>query len=212
MSDYTIVLFKNRTKKKILKKFKTFNNAKKYYDKLCNENKSIIFDKQTENGVSCEYEIAIVGDNNNQTPIYVRDEYGRQVKKEIEGEDLSILYISKFKKEELIYDVKNSKRINLETFLRKYVPKVGVKLISKINHKIVVQKDLDFYLFSLKSDDESSRFIDALSNEFMKNGRIDTIFVKDTSKEQKKYIYDLLESNGFSKTILYRRFTTFPKE
>ena len=41
------------------------------------------------------------------------------------------------------------------------------------------------------------------------NNRMDCIIVSDSSKEQKKYLYNLLESKGISKKVLYRRSTTF---
>lgn len=212
MDNYTIVLFKNKVKKRIIKKFKTFNNAKKFFDKIKEDNKSVIFDVKTENGKSCNYEITLVGKKTNEGNLYVRDEFGRQIKIEIEDPDFSILEISPFKKEEYIFDIKNSKRIPVSIFLRKYLPKVGVKLVSKINHKISVQQDSNIDLFSLKSEEDCDRFIDLMSQYFMEQGRIDTIWVKDTSIEQKKYLYNILESQGYSKSILYRRFTTFSKE
>ena len=55
--NYQIVLFKNKTKKKIIKKFKTFDRAKKFYDNLVKESQSVIFGMKTENGKPCEYEI-----------------------------------------------------------------------------------------------------------------------------------------------------------
>lgn len=212
MDNYTIVLFKNKVKKRIIKKFKTFNNAKNFFDKLKEENKSVIFDVKTENGRSCNYEIALVSKKTNNAPLYVRDDFGRQVKIEIEDPEFSIIHISPFKKEEHIFDIKNSKRISVSTFLRKYLPKVGVKLVSKINHKISVQHDSQIDLFSLKSEEDCDRFIDVMSTHFMDEGRIDTIWVKDTSMDQKKYLYNILESQGYPKSILYRRFTTFNRE
>jgi hypothetical protein len=211
MDNFTIILFKNKTKKRIIKKFKTYTRAKSFYDKLIDENKSIIYDVQTENGKSCKYEIALVGKGNNSESYYVRDEFGRQVKVELDDDGFNILQINHYKKEEFIFDIKKKKRISVVNFLKMYLPKVGVKLVSKLNHKICVQKDSDFFLFSLKSNDDCDRFIDSLLINFMENSRIDTIFVKDTSTEQKKYLYDVLESNGYPKSILYRRFTTYTR-
>ena len=71
-------------------------------------------------------------------------------------------------------------------------------------------KDEDIKLFSLKNEKESSRFIDCLSLYFFKINRSDCLFIKDYSSPQRKYLYSLLESNGFDKKILYRKFTTYP--
>jgi hypothetical protein len=96
--------------------------------------------------------------------------------------------------------------------MRKHLPKVGVKLWSKINNKIVIQHDSDINLFSLKSEDDCDRFVDGVSNYMINKGRIDTIIVKDSSPQQKKYLYDLLSINGIPKSVLYRRFTTYKRE
>jgi hypothetical protein len=212
MDNYTIVLFKNKTKKKIIKKFKTYKRCKKFFDDLLDANKSVIFDVETENGKVCNYEIALVEKSSvNAQSYFVRDDFGRTIKVEMADPDFTILQISQFKKEEMLYDIKNSKRISVSSFLKKYLPKVGVKLVSKINHKIAVQNDEQVNLFSLKSESDCNRFMDLLSNHLMNEGRIDTILVKDSSKEQKKYLYNLLESNGYSKSVLYRRFTTYTR-
>ena len=39
----------------------------------------------------------------------------------------------------------------------------------------------------------------------------DCIIVPDSSKQQKKYLYSLLESKGITKSILYKKSTTFFK-
>lgn len=211
MDNFTIVLFKNKTKKKIIKKFKTKQNAKKYYDKLINENKQVIFGVETENGKSCVFELGLVSKNENFNSYFIRDEFGRSIKIELDDSNFSIVELHPYKKEELIYDIKNSKRINFTKFIKTYLPKVGVKLLSKLNNKIIVQKDSDVDLFSLKSEDDSDRFIDEISSYMIKENRIDTIIVKDSSSVQKKYLYDLLNENGFPKSILYRRFTTYKR-
>jgi len=35
--------------------------------------------------------------------------------------------------------------------------------------------------------------------------------VKDYSSAQRKYLYGILESNGFDKKVLYRKFTSLPQ-
>jgi tricorn protease-like protein len=49
----------------------------------------------------------------------------------------------------------------------------GLKLVSKLNNKIVVQNDDKFNLFTLKNDNDSSRFIDKLSELFIEQKRFD---------------------------------------
>ena len=84
------------------------------------------------------------------------------------------------------------------------------KLVSKLNNKVVVQNDDKFNLFTLKNDYDSSRFIDTLSELFIEQKRFDCMFVKDYSNAQRKYLYNLLIENGFSKSYLQRQTTTHP--
>ena len=122
-----------------------------------------------------------------------------------------IIFFNSNKVEELIYDVKTKEKISVPKFIKTYLPKTSIKLLSKLNNKVVLQNDDKINLFSLKSEDDADRFLDSLSNHLISNGRLDCILVKDTSKSQKKYLYDVLQSQGIDKSVLYRRFTTFRK-
>jgi hypothetical protein len=87
-----------------------------------------------------------------------------------------------------------------------------LKVVSVLNNKIIVQKDDDIKLFSLKNEDDSMRFIESLSSYFLKNKRNDCLFVKDDSTPQRKYLLTLLSNSGYDKKVLYRKFTTFPRQ
>ena len=120
-------------------------------------------------------------------------------------------HYSKFDKIEfLIFDVQKKKKITTKDLIKTYLKTDGLKMISVLNNKIVVQKDEDIKLFSLKNVKESSSFIDCLSSYFFKIKRGDCLFVKDYSIAQRKSLYQLLESSGIDKKILYRKFTTLP--
>ena len=94
--------------------------------------------------------------------------------------------------------------------IHKYFKGDGLKMLSVLNNKAILQKDEETYLFSLKNESECSRFVDCLSSYFFKTKRGDCLFIKDYSSAQRKYLYNLLESNGFDKKVLYRKFTTYP--
>lgn len=206
---YLIVLFKNKERKKIIKKFKTIERAKKFYEDKINDNK-IYFDKKVENGKSCEFELALVEmDPKDFENYFIKDDLGRQVKVETDDSKYKILKISDYKIEDFIYDIQKDKRLNFITFIRNYIPREGIKLISKLNNKVVIQNDDNFYLFSLKSEDESKRFLIVLENYMLSNKRMDSIIVSDDSNKQKKYLYELLSSKGIPKSILYKKSTTF---
>lgn len=211
MENYIIVLFKNKKRKRIIKKFITLSRSKLLYDKLLKVSNDIIFDVQFENGSPCKYELGLIEMSANQlVPVYITDEMGRNIKVKLEDDNMTLLQISSYKKEELIFDIQKNKKITLNELIKSYLKGDGLKMISILNNKVIVQKDEIINLFSLKTEEESSRFIDCLSYYFFKIKRGDCLFVKDSSLPQRKYLYELLSSKGIDKKILYRKFTTHP--
>ena len=211
MENYLVVLFKNKKRKRIIKKFVTLSRAKSFFNKLISESDEVIFDVLIENTKDCKFELSLIEMVTNQSaPVYITDEYGRNIKVKIEDDGMSILQIKPYREEELIFDVQKKKKITTKDLIKTYLKTDGLKMISVLNNKIVVQKDEDIKLFSLKNEKESSRFIDCLSSYFFKIKRGDCLFIKDYSSPQRKYLYSLLESNGFDKKVLYRKFTTYP--
>lgn len=212
MENYLIVLFKNKVRHKILKKYITFKRAKNYFENLKKENEDVIFEKLIVNGYDSTFEVGLVEKSNNQlVPVYITDEMGRNVKVKLENEGMTLIEISIFKVEEEIFDLQQGLRIRTKDLIKKYLKSDGVKMISSLNNKIIVQSEDEIYLFSTKNSSESERFLDCLSNFFYRIKRRDCLFVKDISKAQKKYLYSILESKGFDKKVLYRKFTTFPR-
>jgi len=212
MENYIVVLFKNKKRKRIINKFITYNKAINFFEKLKKENDKIIFNKLVENTENCEYELSLIEYSSNRLiPIYLTDEIGRNIKVKIEDDNLTIVKIIPYKIEDTIYDLQKKEKITSQKFLKSYLGGDGLKMISTLNNKIIVQKDDEIYLFSLKSESESSRFIDCLSLYFFKIKRGDCLFIKDYSSPQRKYLYSLLESKGFDKKKLYRKFTTHPR-
>lgn len=214
MFSYLVVLFKNKERKKIIKKFVTFDKANSFYNSLLNKSSEIIFDKKYENGKNCEYEIGLVqyGFSKEQTPVYVTDEMGRNIKVKLEDNEHSLIKLSRYKQEELVYDITKNEKLSFDAFIKKYLKNDTLKVVSLLNNKIIVQKDEDIKLFSLKNEDDSMRFIESLSIYFLKNKRNDCLFVKDDSTPQRKYLLTLLSNSGYDKKILYRKFTTFPRQ
>jgi hypothetical protein len=209
--NYLIVLFKNKVKKKIIKKFKTSNRANNFYESLLSESNDVIFNKEYENGVQVNYEIAILEKTSGTfLPVFLKDELGRNIKVKLEDSDFSIKKINPYYVEELILDITLNKKINSLEFIKLYLDCSGLKLLSKLNNKIVIQNDNTINLFTLKNDYDSSRFIDVMSEIFMNHQRLDGMFVKDYSNAQRKYLYNILIENGYSKNYLQRQSTTHP--
>jgi len=211
MENYLVVLFKNKKRKRIIKKFVTLSRAKSFFNQLIVESDDVIFETIIENAKDSKFELGLIELSTNQSsPVYVTDEFGRSIKVKLEDEGMSILQIKPYRDEELLYDVQKKKKITSKDLIKSYLKGDGLKMISVLNNKIILQKDEDIKLFSLKNEQESSRFIDCLSSHFFKIKRGDCLFIKDFSSPQRKYLYNLLESNGFDKKVLYRKFTTYP--
>jgi hypothetical protein len=207
--NYFVVLFKNKQKKKIINKFKTYDKAKGFYDKLIKESEEVFFDKRTENGQECEFELALMEKNSDSHEnVYIKDNLGRTIKVQTDDNELKIKMISDYRIEEDFIDYKTKEKINFHKFESKYLKGVGVKLISKLNNKIIVQQDENINLFTFKSENDCEKFLDDLTLKFQKEKRIDCLIVKDSSSPQKKYLYNILTKNGFPIDYLQRYSTT----
>ena len=208
--NYLIVVFKNKSKQKIIKKFKTSNRASDFYKSILEKNDEVIFETKHENGNYVDYEIALLEKKGNTLfPIYTKDEMGRNVKLEFDDDEYNIVKISSYRVPEQIHDYQTKNRISVETFINKYLSKTGVKLVSKLNNKIVVQNEDNVNLFKMKNELDAQRLIENLTQRFIKLKRGDCMFVLDVSSPQRKYLYKLLIDKGYDVNYLYRKETTY---
>lgn len=213
MANYLVVLFKDKKKKRIINKFITSKRAQDFFNTKMKESDEIIFDVKYEAGKECFYELGIIQMSSSQeSPVYMTDSLGRNIKVKLDEDGKSLIKISPYKKEEKIFDLQKNKKISVRELIKNYLKGDGVKMISMLNNKIIVQEDEKVFLFTLKNENESARFIDCLSSHFHKIKRGDCLFVKDFSTPQKKYLYKLLEEKGIDKKILYRKFTYLPRQ
>ena len=212
MENFIIVLFKNKKKKKIIKGYATEKNALSKYNELIKSN-NIPFKVVFENSERCDYEIGLLTKNEDyQIPLFKTDEVGRNNNVFIEGDsDYTIKRMEDYSIEEMIFDWSLNRRISFDDFISIYCPKKEVKVISKLHNKIVVQNNEIFNLFSLKNEEDSERFLQTLESYFYNLNRNDSIFVRDESTVNRKWMYQLLENNGFDRKRLYRQKTTFSK-
>ena len=205
---YLIVLFKNKERKKILKKFKTFQRANSYFTGLTNT--EVIYDKKVENGLPVDFEIGLLEkDSNDFNILYKKDNLGRQIKVEVDDPEFKIIKVSDYKIEEFLFDLQTNKKISFKKFYNQYLKGGGLKFISSLNNKIIIQEDDNYSLFSLKCEPETSRFLKTLSDVLYTNKRSDCVVVPETTKDHKRFLYSELEKKGIAKSTLYRRSTTY---
>jgi len=206
---YHIHIFKNKVLYKKLKTFKSYDRAKKFFDKKYQESEKIYFDVQIKNTKPIKFELLLVEDNQTGQPkLFKVDELGRNVKIVTDTNQFSIIDVKPYKIPEKIFDIKKKKKVTLLDFVNDYLKFKELKVVYSINNKIVVQKDDKYTLFSCKDELESLRFLDGVSKYSLNNGRKDIMVVIDTSTPQKKYIYKNLIEQGYNIKMLYRKKTT----
>lgn len=211
--DYLIVLFKNKERYKIIKNYKTYKNAFSLYNKLVKENDEVVFDVQTENGRTVKYEIALLEKTSEKLlPVFMTDEIGRNVSIQVDDPNYSMLRISEYKIPEKLHNISTNERVDTNKIIKKYLSTNPLKVVSKLNNKIIIQEDDVFNLFSLKTIDDAERFLNCIERYLINNSKKNCMVVKDSSSEQKKYLYEVLSNQGFNKNMLYRTSTTHPKD
>lgn len=159
-----------------------------------------------------KYELGLARKNDGKfSNYYFKDNLGRQIKLDLEDSDYELIDISEFRIEEKFIDNQKNKKITLIEFYNDYLVTNTIKLVFILNNKLFVQEDNNFKMFTFKTEKETLRFLDSLSKFLIENEKTNCILINDVSSFQKKYLYDLLESNGFDKSLLYRKFTTYRK-
>jgi hypothetical protein len=210
--NFQIVLFKNKIKKKIINKFKTLKKTVAQFNKLLEESNDVIFPVKYENGTSSTYELSILEKRKtNNEKLFIKDEFGRQIKVNLDDDDFTINKIVSYNIEEEFLDYQTKKKINSKEFIQKYLKVTGIKMISKLNNKVIVQINENYKLFTFKNDSDSNRFLDELGQYLRKINKNDCILVKDYSTIHRKYLYDILVNQGFPRSYLQRHSTTHPK-
>jgi hypothetical protein len=210
-NNYLIVLFKNKKRRKIIKRYATEKNAIESFNRIVKDN-NVLFEKVIENATLVNYEIGLLSKNSNvQKSLTITDSLGRNNPVNLENPEYVFLDIKKYKVEETVFDWQTQSKITLNQLIKKYCKSKELKNIFTLHNKLCIQINEDVSLFSLKDKEESDRLLDVIQNMFLELKRTDSIFVRDVSNAQRKWIYNLLVEKGFDKKRLYRLKTTFSK-
>lgn len=213
IQNYVLVLFKNKKKRKIIKRYYTEKNAKKQFDTLIKKNSEIIFEKKIENTDEVVFHLGLLTNKiKTQNTLVLIDDLGRNEIAKLDDKNYVFIDIKNYNIEEKLYDYQKKTKITFNEFIKFYCKNTNLKNIFSINNKVCVQEDENIFLFSFKNINESNRFLNLLELFFFNNNRNDSIFVRDVSITQRKWIYDMLEKHGFNKKNLYRQKTTFLKK
>ena len=203
-------MFKNKKRKKIIKSFIRKNVAELYFKKICEQSDKIKFNVEVENSLDVTYEVGLLCKNiDTQFQLFSQDDIGRNIRVNLEDSDLQIIKIHRYRVPEKLHEWSTNKRITYDEFFKKHFTNKELKNVFTVNNKIIVQKDEQTSVYSLKNIEESKRLLMLLQDEFVSLKRADAIFVKDMDTIQRKYLYDHLEKLGIDKKRLYRQSTTF---
>jgi len=211
LTNFLVVLFKNKLRQKIIKKFIGKDNCYKFYNKFIS-NQNIYFPVEFENGKECRFEIAVLELNGKLSSTIHRDEFGRNIDHKVEGTDYIIVKIQNFKYEERVYDISEKKKITFLEVVTQFSKNKDLKSVFKINNKVVFQSDEIIKVYSCKTDFESKRFLDELQRYCIENKITDYLISYSEDIAHKKDLYRILTDKGFDIKMLYRRSTTHPKD
>ena len=209
MGSYHIKIFKNQVLYKHLRTYKSYSKSLEFFKKKVEESNERFFEVQVKNTRPTKYEILLVEEKKllHET-LFKVDEFGRNIKIKTDNNNFTILEVKPYKIEEKVFDLKKNKRITFNEFCNQYLKFKDLKVVYLLNNKIIVQRELNYFLFSCKDTEESMRFLSELSTYCLNNIRRDIMIITDTSVPQKKYIYRELVKIGYDIKMLYRKKTT----
>ena len=135
--DFLIVLFKNRKKRKIIKRYRTEKRSLDKFNELVKQSSSVLFPKLIENAEESNYELATLTNKTKiQNSLFLTDDLGRNVPVNLENTEYVFLKIEKYYTEELIYDWQNKSKITLLSLVKTYCKTKDLKSIFTLNNKI----------------------------------------------------------------------------
>jgi len=205
-NKYKIVLFRNGERNKVFFSSNSKKSILKKYSQLIEEKKpKFITEYVSRKKVMFELGLVTIMETDNE--VYSKDELGRVKKISLGESEYNILKMVPYWKEELIYDHTTKSKITLQELLQNYLADNNFKQIFTLNNKLIVQNENIFNLFSLKTVSDCLRLLGVIELNFIDTGRFDCLLVSDNSTVQRKQLYNLLESQGFSREFLRKQYT-----
>tara|TARA_R100001443_G_scaffold114445_1_gene130471 strand:- start:11593 stop:12228 length:636 start_codon:yes stop_codon:yes gene_type:complete len=205
-NKYKIVLFKNGERNKVLFSSNSKKSILKKYTKFIEEKKpKFVMEYISRKKVM--FELAVVTKESTTDSLYVKDSVGRTREITLGDSDYRFIKMLPYWKEEKIYDHTSQTKINFVTLMKNYLEDKEFKQVFTLNNKVIIQKDSNFNVFSLKTVSDALRLLTVIELEFLNDGRYDCLFVTDNSTVQRKQLYNLLESVGYKREFLRKQYT-----
>ena len=206
LKKYKIVLIQNNNVKKVLATSNVKRNIYSKFNKFLKEKKPIFVVNYIKRKKT-SFDLGVISTVPSSSTIHKKDELGRNIIINLNYPKYFLHDLTSYWMEEKIYDHTNTKRISFNTFINMYTQSKNLKHIFTLNNKLIVQENNKYFLFSLKTTDDSQRFLESIKIHLYQYGRSDCLLIPDTSTIQRKELYKLLEKQGFNKKMLYKHFT-----
>jgi len=206
---YMIILFTNKKKEKIMYKCMQRTTVYEYWREFRTQRKPRFIKQQgSRRREEKLYELALVFPNNRwATATYVKDSLGRNQEAIIENDKYRIKEIIPYWREELIYDFQQKKRIRYHEVLEQFMPVTEIGQVFSLNKNLFLQVDDEIKMFSNKNLNDSDRLFELIKEDLLAKKKTNFIFVKDVTTYQRKQLYNLLESKGINRRMLFKHYS-----
>jgi len=204
-----IILFTNKKKEKIMYKCMQRTTVYEYWREFRTQRKPRFIKQQgSRRREEKLYELALVFPNNRwATATYVKDSLGRNQEAIIENDKYRIKEIIPYWREELIYDFQQKKRIRYHEVLEQFMPVTEIGQVFSLNKNLFLQVDDEIKMFSNKNLNDSDRLFELIKEDLLAKKKTNFIFVKDVTTYQRKQLYNLLESKGINRRMLFKHYS-----
>lgn len=208
-SKYSIILFCNNKKYKILYGCQKLNTIFEHWKEFKTQKKprflKLYGGKRKQELI---YELGLIFPKNRwSTKSYVKDKLGRISEAKIDDDKIRIKEIIPYWREELIYDHQKKKHTRYHEILNEMSTVNDIAQIFTLNNKLFMQNENDIKLYSNKNIKDTERLFELIREDLLNMKKSNFIFVKDINTNQRISLYNLLESKGFKRTELFRHYS-----
>jgi hypothetical protein len=206
---YYIILYCNKKKVKLVHQSVKMETIMKIWKKMKKAEKPpYVKTNQGKSRSKTIIELALIFPYHKQaSKTYTKDNLGRTIEAKIDDQNKRIKEIIPYWREELIYDHQNKKRISFSD-LMKYITSIKeFGQIFTLNNNLFVQVDNNVRLFGNKNIDDTQRLFNIVKTELGKLKIGNFMCIKDISTHQRKLLYNILESQGFKRTKLFKHYS-----
>ncbi len=208
-AKYSIVLFCNKEKYKVLYKCMKRSTVYEYWNEYKTEKKPPFVKIQGgKRNKELVYELALVFPNTRWVKkTWVKDSLGRNQEAIIENSKFRIKEIIPYWREELIYDLNSKKRIRYHEMMSYIETITEIAQIFTLNNKLFVQIEDDVRMFGNKNIKDADRLLNIVKTDLLSKNRGNFIFVKDITTHQRSLLYEMLEKKGYKRRELFRHYS-----